>query len=159
MNNSLTMKMEDMHPLITQALEQNGKFDFFPRGVSMLPTIVPEMDMVTLIPPADIKRYDVILYKRQNGKYILHRIIKVKKNSFVMSGDNQLSYEKGIVQSQFIAKVKCITKPSGQTVLCSGKENAIYAKKLRKKLYPKHLIHSFKVKLYPIYKAIFKRNK
>ncbi len=159
MSDFLRMKMENMHPIITEALENNGEFVFFPRGKSMLPTIVPEIDMVTLIPPNNIEKYDIVLYKRKNGQYILHRVIKTKTNSFVMCGDNQLSYEKGILQSQLIAKVKCITKPDGSIVECNGVENCNYAKALRKRLYPKHLLYSFKKLIYPLYAALFKRKK
>jgi hypothetical protein len=42
------------------------------------------------IPP---KKYDVIFYRRENGQYVLHRIIKIKKDGYVCRGDNQTAKE------------------------------------------------------------------
>ena len=36
-----------------------------------------------------LKRYDLPLYRRPDGKYVLHRILHVKKNGYVICGDNR----------------------------------------------------------------------
>ena len=35
-----------------------------------------------------LKKYDVPLYKRPNGQYVLHRILKVRENDYVICGDH-----------------------------------------------------------------------
>ena len=47
--------------------------------------------------------YDVVLYKRDNGKYILHRIIDVDSNGYVMCGDNQFIKELVRKKKQILA--------------------------------------------------------
>ena len=51
---------------------------------------------------------DIILYRRENGKYVLHRIVKIKGNDLLLCGDNQSDIEKGITVDMVIAKVKGI---------------------------------------------------
>ena len=48
-----------------------------------------------------LKKYDVSLYKK-NGKYILHRVIRVLPDSYVMRGDNCFQEEPGIPESQIL---------------------------------------------------------
>ena len=73
-------------------------------GNSMSPFLVHGRDTVYLSRldrPA--KRGDVLLYKRESGAYILHRVYKVKKDSYTMVGDAQTQLEQGIRQDQIIA--------------------------------------------------------
>lgn len=65
------------------------------RGVSMKPLLKERRDMVLLkeinVP---LKKGDIILYKRSNKQYLLHRIIKINKDFIYVSGDRQ-----GILES------------------------------------------------------------
>ena len=73
-------------------------------GNSMSPFLVHGRDTVYLSHldrPA--KRGDVLLYKRESGAYILHRVYKVEKDSYTMVGDAQTQLEQGIRQDQIIA--------------------------------------------------------
>lgn len=64
-------------------------------GTSMLPLIRPKKDSIFI--KKDIpKKYDVVLYKRDDGKYILHRILDIINNEYVICGDNQFVKEYGI---------------------------------------------------------------
>ena len=40
-----------------------------------------------------LKRYDVALYHRPQGAYVLHRVIKVLDGSYLIQGDNRLHRE------------------------------------------------------------------
>ena len=73
-------------------------------GNSMSPFLVHGRDTVYLSRldrPA--KRGDVLLYKRESGSYILHRVYKVEKDSYTMVGDAQTQLEQDIRQDQIIA--------------------------------------------------------
>ena len=121
------MKMEDMLPLILDSLNSKGNFIFFPKGISMLPTIVQLEDRVKLINPENIKKYHIALYRRNDGHFVLHRVVRVHKNgTFTMSGDNQLSLEHDIKKEQIIALVSEIIHSNGKTVSCTGINNSIY---------------------------------
>jgi len=53
-----------------------------------------------------LKRGDMPLYKRDNGQYVLHRIIKVNKDSYNLCGDGQYTIEKNLPKKNVIAVVK-----------------------------------------------------
>lgn len=59
------------------------------RGRSMLPFIVQGSDRVIIGKPENIKKYDVILYKRKNGKTVLHRVYKTDGENFYCVGDRE----------------------------------------------------------------------
>ena len=73
----------------------------------MLPFLRPEVDSVSLIKPINpLKKNDIILYKRDNGAYVLHRIVGISDDgSFILCGDNQYIKEYGIHKESVIAIV------------------------------------------------------
>lgn len=99
------IKVEALVPLLKEALEKEQDFKMPVRGTSMLPCIC-DKDYVVLTRPLDLKKNDVIFYIRENGQYVLHRIYQVKKDYYVLMGDNQTFKEYPIYPNQVIAKVK-----------------------------------------------------
>lgn len=113
-------QINDIEPLIQKVLSQKGSFSFYPHGTSMLPMIVEDRDQVILTHlPEKPKKYQIILYKRKNGAFVLHRIVGVAKDRFgetyTMRGDNQYQNEYGIRKEQMIGMVCGIVK-NGKTV-------------------------------------------
>ena len=93
------MNNKDVH---TESIEgellQNGVCLIKPHGRSMKPLFREGRDAVILkTPDREIKKYDVVLYADALGRHILHRVIAVKRNTFVIRGDN--TYKK-----EFVAK-------------------------------------------------------
>ncbi len=86
-----------------QAIEKYGFYIATPIGISMLPMLRERKDTVKLVAPTNIKKHDVVLYMRNDKTLVLHRVMKVKKDSFVMCGDNQFILEKNIKKNQIIA--------------------------------------------------------
>lgn len=92
-------------PLIRECLNAGQSVRIFPRGTSMLPMIRQDVDSVVLSPVSGkLKKYDIPLYQRENGKYILHRIVAVE-DTYTCVGDNQFAMECGIRHEQVIAVV------------------------------------------------------
>ena len=92
-------------PLIREKLAEGHSVRFSPRGISMLPMLRHGKDSVVLSPlPTKFKKYDLPLYQRDNGQYILHRIVKVG-DTFSCIGDNQYYIETGLRKDQMIAIV------------------------------------------------------
>lgn len=90
-------------PLIREKLNEGHEVTFSPRGRSMLPFLKEGRDTVSLTaPPAKLKKYDIPLYQRKNGKYVLHRVVKVGE-TYTCIGDNQFTLEDGIEHGQIIA--------------------------------------------------------
>lgn len=73
-------------------------------GSSMAPFLVHGRDTVYLSRlDRDAKKGDVLLYRRNSGAYILHRVFKIENNTYTMVGDAQTELEPGIKQEQIIA--------------------------------------------------------
>lgn len=98
-------QMEALMPLVREALDNGQSVRFYPRGVSMLPMLRQDIDSVVLSPiGAALKQFDLPLYQRDNGKYVLHRIIDAG-NTYICMGDNQFVPEPDVRQDQMIGIV------------------------------------------------------
>ena len=92
-------------PIIAEELSKGKLVKFAPKGKSMLPLLREGYDTVTLRSISEpLKKYDIGLYQRKNGQYVLHRIVKVGDN-ITCVGDNQYLLETGLLSSQFIGVV------------------------------------------------------
>jgi len=97
--------LDALMPLIRQQFAEGGRVRFGPNGVSMLPMIRQGIDTVELGPlPEKLKKYDLPLYQRRDGHYVLHRIVQVG-DTYTCIGDNQFQLEKGLTHDQMIGVV------------------------------------------------------
>lgn len=92
-------------------LEETESVPLVISGGSMVPFLVHGRDSVYLSKvTAPLKRGDMILYRRDNGRYILHRIWRIEKESFTMVGDAQTVLEPGIRPDQVLARVTAVRR-------------------------------------------------
>lgn len=99
------VRLDDVMPTIRELLAKGQSVRLYPKGVSMLPMLRQNIDSVLLSPvQGKLKKYDLPLYQRRSGQYVLHRILKVE-DTYTCIGDNQFTYEKGVRQEQLIAVV------------------------------------------------------
>ena len=98
--------LDDLMPLFKERLSEGYTVQFGPKGTSMMPMLRQGIDMVVLAPlPGKLKKYDLPLYQRPGGQYVLHRIVKVTPEGYTCSGDNQFAYEPGVRHDQMIGVV------------------------------------------------------
>ena len=98
-----SVRLDAIMPLIRERLAAGESVQFTPRGTSMTPMILGGRDQVVLSPlPAQLRKYDLPLFQRDNGQYVLHRIVKVG-DTYTCIGDNQFEYETGVRGDQMIA--------------------------------------------------------
>ena len=106
----LETTMEALMPLFREQLAAGKTVKFSPRGISMLPMLRQGIDSVVLSPvPEKLKKYDLPLYQRDDGKYILHRIVEAGQ-TYTCIGDNQFDCETGVRHDQVIAVVTSFTR-------------------------------------------------
>lgn len=99
------MRLETVMPLIREYLSAGKSVKFSPRGISMLPMLRQGIDAVVLSPvTAELRKYDLPLYQRDDGHFVLHRIVKTGK-TYTCIGDNQFVLEAGLRHDQMIAVV------------------------------------------------------
>lgn len=109
-------QLKELEPVIRKVLSEGGTFSFNPHGISMLPIINEKSDSVLLTKvPDTLKKYQVILYKRSDGAFVLHRIVKIEGDSCTMRGDHQYVSEPGIRREQMIGMAYAIIR-DGKTL-------------------------------------------
>lgn len=80
-----------------EQLEKNGRLIYTNVGDSMWPLIRQGKDLLVIEPVhGRLRKYDVPLYKRDSGQYVLHRILEVRRDDYVICGDNRSRKEYGI---------------------------------------------------------------
>ena len=75
-------------------------------GTSMLPLLKEGRDLVELEPCSQerLKKGDVVLYKKNDGTLVLHRIIKTENREFfTVLGDHQFNNAERVNKNQIIA--------------------------------------------------------
>lgn len=104
------VSLEALMPLIREQLAGGQTVSFSPKGTSMLPMLRQGLDTVTLSPlPVQLRKYDIPLYQRPNGQYVLHRIVRVGE-TYSCIGDNQFRPETGVQPEQMVALVTAFSR-------------------------------------------------
>ena len=102
--------MEQLAQLLELQLEA-GEAPLRVTGSSMHPTLRDRLDTVYLkAAKGDLRKGDVILYRRENGSYILHRIYCCRDGLYDMVGDGQCSLEPDIRPDQILAVVTAVRR-------------------------------------------------
>lgn len=98
-----SIPMEELSKVIALQLENGGRARLTVTGRSMLPLLMAYRDAVELIPVSERqKRGQIILYRRENGQFVLHRIIYLTEEGYICSGDNEAMREP-VAHSQLLA--------------------------------------------------------
>ena len=135
-------KMSEVYPFLVEAIKDGGQFVLFPRGTSMRPTIIQGEDCVVLVEVEQLSKYDIVLYTRKSGQFVLHRIMNIKDGQYIMCGDNQHDFEYGIERSSIIAVVQEVRKKDGrifdiEKIHADGKRFHKMPKKRLRRIYSK----------------------
>ena len=97
------------HATFEEELALHGRFVFTGSGRSMLPLIREERDLVLIErrptdesgQPLRLRKYDVALYRR-GDRYILHRVLRVLPEGYVICGDHNWQREYDVGDGQII---------------------------------------------------------
>lgn len=92
---------------IEAIIKEKGEVITCTSGTSMLPMLRDKRDMVVIVlPERNPKLNDVVLYRASCGKLLLHRIIKVLPDEYIIRGDNRYAREFGVKESDIIGILK-----------------------------------------------------
>ena len=95
------VSLQYLAPLIEEKLQSGDSIEIIVTGNSMFPLFTTERDSVKLEQPKKLKKKQIAFYLRDNGQYILHRIIKIKGEDIYCAGDNQTEIEGPLKKEQF----------------------------------------------------------
>lgn len=109
-----------------EELAQKGKLIYTNVGDSMMPLIRQDRDLL-IIEKTDgrLQKYDVPLYRRDSGQYVLHRILQVRENDYVICGDNRWKREYGITDRHIIGVLTGIVR-NGKTIPVTNRLYRLY---------------------------------
>ena len=116
---------------IEEQLQKNGLWLFQTVGDSMEPILHNRESTVQITAGnKDLRKYDVVLYKRPAGTYVLHRIRRIRGNMLYICGDNRVGLEK-VPREWVLGKMTGYYPDTGTNFIdCTDPEYQGYVKKL-----------------------------
>lgn len=92
---------------IEQLLRQGNIVQIQPQGYSMYPVFIPGKTSVLVehVPCEKLRRGDVVLYRRDHGILVIHRICRINSQGFYLVGDNQSETEGPLRPDQIRGKM------------------------------------------------------
>ena len=103
---SFKPSIKELAPFIEEAVNSGKEVRLTVTGYSMYPLFRSGTDDVVLKKPEVLKKYDVVLFKRKDGNFVFHRIIKIKDNVLTIAGDNETKKEFPVLISDVVAVMK-----------------------------------------------------
>lgn len=131
--------MNSVKSTFEDELMRSGSIIYTNVGDSMMPLLRQGKELLIIKRPAEwdemsgngntankLKRLDVPLYKRDNGAYVLHRVLKVRKSDYVICGDNRYQREYGISDRNVIGVLTGIVR-DGKEISVQDKRYLLYS--------------------------------
>lgn len=99
-----------------EVLAKDGELYFTNVGYSMYPLIRQREDILHIVKADGYKKGDIVLYLSKQDHYVLHRILKIKKDKIITAGDYNYFKDQPITYSQILGKLISIKKKDGQVI-------------------------------------------
>ena len=103
-------------PSFEEVLETEGELYYTNVGYSMYPLIKQREDILRIVKTDTFKKGDIILYKSNVDHYVLHRILKIKKDKIITAGDHNFFKDQPITKEQVLGKLVSIKKKDGKEI-------------------------------------------
>lgn len=92
---------------VLRGIAEEGKIvSMLIAGSSMSPFLCHNRDYIYFTKPGrELRRGDMVFYQRDTGQYVMHRIYKIKKDGYYMTGDAQKEIEGPLRRDQIFALI------------------------------------------------------
>ena len=106
---------------LAQQLETGGVVVHTNKGTSMMPLLRENRDLMVIRKrgAGRFHKYDAVLFLRDNGEYVLHRILRVNPDSYWIVGDNCISGE--TVREEQVLGILTEIQRDGKTISVTSK--------------------------------------
>lgn len=86
--------MDENYTSIKDILDKTGTYTGLTMGTSMWPLLHQQRDNIIVVKNTErLKKYDIALYVTDSGKYVMHRVVEVHDDHYIIVGDNLLVKE------------------------------------------------------------------
>lgn len=116
----LMIPFEEIYYGLFESMREQDNFSFTVTGDSMWPFLREGKDIVTLesCSFSQLKIHDIVLIQRDDGAFVLHRVIRFVNDGFIMRGDAQFWNEGPLRPDQLRGRVCGIQR--GETTVDMG---------------------------------------
>lgn len=109
-------------------INKHGRIAYTGVGGSMRPMLRERRDVIIIEKPRGRrKKYDVVLYKSDSGRYVLHRVMKVLDDGYVICGDSCRRLEYGVDDGRIIGVLTEFVR-NGKTYTPDSPAYRVYVK-------------------------------
>ena len=124
----------------SEVLKVEKEVSVLTSGCSMQPMLRQHRDVVTVKRvDRELRKGDAVLYPGKDGRFILHRIVKIKNGEFIIRGDNNYFTEYGIKKENIVGLIKEFYR-DGKYINCETD--------LKYKLYVFYICHSYAMRYF-----------
>ena len=109
-----------------ELLQTDGYIVYTNVGVSMMPLLRQRRDIIEIRAkgPGRCQKYDVVLYRR-GERYILHRVLKVLPEGYVIAGDHNTFLERDVTDDMILGVMTRVIR-GGKTVTMDDPKYRLY---------------------------------
>ena len=111
MNMAPHVSLSSLLPAMEDMLKSGMEVTFITNGNSMKP-LLRSKDSVTIKRADTYKKKDVVLFRRLDGSFVLHRIINIKGDTVFTEGDSLCGKDEPINKEQILGKAIAFIKDS-----------------------------------------------
>lgn len=112
---------------IEAAIEKEGEIITSSAGISMYPMLRNKRDMIVVEKVTrKLKKHDVPVYRLASGKLVMHRILKVTDNGYIIRGDNLFKKELNVTDDMIIGVLKSFYRNEKHYVCAESKVYKFY---------------------------------
>jgi len=105
------ISITSLAPILAETVASGRSAEITVTGHSMDPLLIDRKSRVRLTAPGEPKRGDMVFYKRDDGKYVLHRVVRREADgTYTICGDAQYILERGIRPDQIFARVEAFAR-------------------------------------------------
>ena len=97
--------------VLRELIEEGHQVSLLISGSSMSPFLIHHRDTIYFKKPdREMKVGDMVFYRRGNGKYIMHRIRRIRPEGFYMIGDAQWEIEGPLQREQIFGLITAVER-------------------------------------------------
>lgn len=114
-------------PAIDKIIREGHTVTLTVKGRSMNPAVSHGRDKALIVAVSEVKLGDALLAKVDDGRYVLHRLIRIDGERLTLKGDGNLRGVETCTRADVVGRVAAFIHPSGRRLRTDGMVWRIYS--------------------------------